>query len=235
MPDLSDRDALAYIYVATRGADRWRLTDFWLSERPTSKWYGIKVNEGAHVIELKLSDNRLDGQLTETTRLSSLCHLKVLCLDQNLLCGSISVSFRYFVELEELNLAWNLLTGEIPEAIFDLHQLRVLRLDNNQLTGPLSPHLGNLSKLKFLSLHNNRLSGEVPRVGHKLPVLGCLQLTPGNCFAGEVPGDAQDMRRRVPPEVVRAPSREVRSQSPPTRAERGGGHYYRRGGQHSHR
>lgn len=234
MPDLSDRDALAYIFVSTRGVDRWRLTDYWMSETPCSKWYGIKINEGAHVVELRLTDNRLDGQFLETTRLSSLCHLKVLCLDQNLIRGSIPESFgRYFRVLEDLNLAWNQLTGTIPEAIFDMPLLRVLRLDNNQLTGPLSPALGNLTKLKFVSLHNNRLTGEVPRVGHKLPVLGCLQLMPGNCFSGDIPGDAQEMRRYVPEEVVRAPSRESRSRSPPTRPERSGGRNPARGAGHS--
>lgn len=225
MPDLSDRDALVCIYEYTRGADRWRLSDYWLTERPCSKWYGVKINEGAHVVELLLPDNRLDGFFFENTRLSSLCYLKVLSLDQNLIRGTIPKSFGYFVAMEELNLAWNLFTGEIPDEIFEMRRLRVLRLDNNQLTGPLSAALGNLSNLKFLSLHNNQLSGEVPKVGSKLSVLMCCQLIPGNTrFTGFVPSDALEMRRNNPPEVHRAPSREARSTSPPSRGghERGG-------------
>ena len=200
MPDLSDRDALVCLYEYLHGERRWYENTYWNSEKPCGRWYGVKVDEGAHVKSLVLSDNRLDGYFFENTRFSSLRNLRVLWLNNNVISGQIPRCFgTYMVSMEELNLSWNLFTGAIPDEIFDnMRQLRMLRLDNNQLSGELSPKLGQLTRLRFLQLHNNQLCGEVPRVGHCLPELNLCELLPGNCFRGAVPPDAIRMRAWVP-------------------------------------
>ena len=114
MPDLSDRDALVCMFEYLRGQDRWYNNTFWNSERPCGKWFGVTVDEGAHVKSLVLSDNRLDGFFFENTRFSSLRNVKVLWLNNNLIRGTIPHCFgTYMVALEELNLSWNLFTGEM--------------------------------------------------------------------------------------------------------------------------
>jgi len=207
MPDLSDRDALVCIYEYTRGPERWYTNTYWNSERPCGRWFGVTVDEGAHVKSLVLSDNRLDGLFYENTRFSSLSNLRVLYLNNNLIRGTIPKCFgTYMVMMEEFNLSWNLFTGEIPEEIFDnMPHLRVLRLDNNQLSGCLSPKFGKLSKLKFLQLHNNQLTGEIPKVGDTLTELNLCEFLPGNRFVGFVPPDAIEMRKWWEPKKTARP------------------------------
>jgi len=222
MPDLSDRDALVCLFEYLRGTERWYSSTYWGSERPCGKWFGVKVDEGAHVTSLVLSDNRLDGVFFENTRFSSLRYVRELYLNNNLIRGEIPRCFgSYFTVIEELNLAWNLFTGEIPEEIFDnMANLRVLRLDNNQLTGPVSPKLGKLTKLKFLQLHNNQLTGEIPKVGDSLTALNLCEFLPGNKFSGYVPPDAITMRkwRSEPLTLTKKPP--SRGRSPEGQAKR---------------
>jgi len=196
MPDLSDRDALVCLYEYTRGVDRWLNNTYWNSERRCGQWFGVKVDEGAHIQSLILTDNRLDGLFYENVRFSSLVNLRTLALGSNLLRGCIPHSFKYFVSLEELDLSWNKFEGEVPEEIYSLVRLRMVRLDNNLLTGELSVNLGRLTNLAFFQIHNNNLSGPIPKVGDKLPRLNVCEFRPGNPkLEGHVPPDAIEMRK----------------------------------------
>ena len=83
---MGDRDALIYIYEMTQGHCSGWLTDtHWQSEMRVGRWHGIKVDEGAHVTDIVLGNNRMTGELLETDRLKGLVNLRTLFLDSNFL------------------------------------------------------------------------------------------------------------------------------------------------------
>jgi hypothetical protein len=195
---MSDRDALMYIHENTQMHPLgWNYDTNWNTEKRCNVWYGVRVDEGAHVVSIVLSENRLMGKLLETDRLKQLPNLKSLFLNSNFIKGAIPRCLGDLRgSLTELNLAWNELEGNIPESIFSCRLLKVLRLDNNRLTGGLSEALANLQQLRLLDVSNNLLVGGVPRDGGGdfFPSLGFCSFTPGNNFSGVVPANATAYR-----------------------------------------
>lgn len=57
---LTDRDILVVLYRSTGGAD-WRRNDGWDTDAALSSWYGVKLNDRGHVVELSLKYNNIQG------------------------------------------------------------------------------------------------------------------------------------------------------------------------------
>ena len=133
----SDRDFLITLYDAT-GGDNWREKANWKSNRPLGEWFGVTTDEDGRVIQLRLNDNNLTGEIPPV--LGSLEKLQTLFLDNNNL------------------------TGGIPPALGNLNELTALLLSSNPgLTGGVPPELGGLSKLVSLNLSGTGLSGALPQ------------------------------------------------------------------------
>ena len=107
----------------------------WSPDVPMADWDSVVVS-GSRVIEIRLQERKLDGELP--SELGSLSHLR------------------------ELSLWVNGLTGQIPPELGDLATLRGLSVGGNYLTGPIPPEFGNLSSLLYLYLWGNDLSGQIP-------------------------------------------------------------------------
>ena len=136
VPPATNREALVALYKAT-GGPNWRNSKNWLSNAPVGEWYGVDTDVIGRVIELKLSGNRLSGEIPREL-------------------GSLP-------NLEKLYLGRNELSGEIPRELSGLSRLRSLFLDLNELSGSIPRELGSLSNLRELALRGNELRGDIPR------------------------------------------------------------------------
>ncbi|MBE9488505.1 MAG: hypothetical protein IMY73_04905 [Bacteroidetes bacterium] len=107
MPYLSTPEleyvALEEFYNYTSG-DGWKNNTNWLSDKPLSSWYGIKVSAEGKVIEINLKNNNLDGLLN--SKLKDLVYLRKLDVSENELRGSIPrsyVEFEYWYDFDAKN------------------------------------------------------------------------------------------------------------------------------------
>lgn len=183
VPDLPEaRDALTALYKATDGPN-WKDDLNWLSDHPIGIWHGVTIGEGGLVVELKLPDNNLSGEIP--LELTNLTDLFVLDLPRNDLHGEIPPELGRLTNLMHLDLSVNRLSGRIPPELGLLVRLNVLNLHVNDLSGEIPPDLGNLHLLETLSLWNNRLSGGIPSEFENLLGLETLDLG-GNRLSGEV-------------------------------------------------
>ena len=82
----TDRQALIALYNAT-GGETWNRSDNWLSELPTSEWYGVDTDADGRVIDLRLPQNWLVGEIPP--ELGNLTNLRALFLIENQLSGEI--------------------------------------------------------------------------------------------------------------------------------------------------
>ena len=198
---VSESDSLELVkFYKALGGDNWTNNDGWLVE-PVSEWFGVTLSEDGCNIQildltynglegslfdlnlpklnlLSLSQNNIDGNILDFSKLSSLIRLD---LAQNQLAGSIPDFFN-LPKLKELVLSNNQLTGAIPD-FFNLKNLDRLYLSNNQLTGSI-PDFSNLS-LSILSLYGNQLTGKIPDFS-KLGNLSYLWLDQ-NSLTGSIP------------------------------------------------
>ena len=158
--DTNDREALIALYNATDGPN-WKRDNNWGSTKPISEWSGVSTDRDGRVAKLKLSENKLSGEIP--SELGNLENLKWLYLHDNRLSGEIPPELGNLENLTGVNLGGNRLSGEIPPKLGDLANLTGLYLYKNQLIGKIPPELGNLENLKILNLHGNQLSGCVPR------------------------------------------------------------------------
>jgi len=190
-----------YIYENTQmHASGWVKDVNWDTEKRVNTWYGVRVDEGAHVVAIILSSNRMMGRLLETTRLKQLVNLRSLFLNSNAFKGALPESIGDLVSLEELNVAWNEFEGPIPDSIYTLTHLTVLRLDNNHFTGGLSDELRNLQALRLLDVSNNQLTGNIPFVAGEgtYARLGVCNFKPGNLFEYPIPDTALEFKEYGP-------------------------------------
>ena len=182
--NVSERAVLTAFYEATGGAN-WTNSENWLTDRPLSEWFGVRVNGSGRVSWLWLSGNNLIGSIPP--ELGSLTGLTRLYLDGNEnLTGWIPPELGSLTHLTHVNLANNDLIGPIPPVLGALVNLRELWLYNNNLSGPIPPALGDLDQLAFLSLASNRLTGPIPPVLGSLRLLTDLRLG-GNLLDGPIP------------------------------------------------
>ena len=80
------RNALIAFYNAADGPN-WKNNLNWLTAHPIGIWHGVTIGEGGRVIELRLPDNDLSGEIP--LKLSNLTDLRVLDLRRNDLIGEI--------------------------------------------------------------------------------------------------------------------------------------------------
>ena len=171
----SDRAALAALYEATGGAE-WTDDENWLTEAPTSQWYGVATDGSDRVTGLRLGGNQLNGKMAP--ELGRLSNLEELVLDGNRLTGAIPPELGRLFYLKDLSLGGNQLSGEIPFELGFLFKLQSLKLTENRLSGKIPPELGLLANLESLALGGgNQLTGcipgELPNVpSHDLADLG---------------------------------------------------------------
>ena len=174
-PQSTDRAALIALYNATGGPD-WLNSDGWLTDGPLGDWYGVTTDSDGQVIEIRLPDNGLSGELPE--ELGNLASLTWLDLDYNELRGTIPAELGSLGALTVLRLGSNELSGSIPPELGNLGSLSILGLGNNHLSGALPPQLAGLSGLTQVSLWNNRLTGPIPAgMGN---ITGLTKLNLGN-------------------------------------------------------
>lgn len=129
----TDSLALVDLFNALDGMN-WSNSNYWASEQPVSKWYGVRVSQVA-------------GQPRVTA----------LYLGANKLKGSIPASIGQLTALRTLQLQYNReISGSIPEELFQLTRLNSLRLRFTNLTGELSPAIGQLKEIDTLDLSNSR-------------------------------------------------------------------------------
>ena len=112
---MSNRDALVCLFH-NLGGIRWRKKDYWDLEVPISKWFGVKIDEAAHVKCINLNDNGMEGSLPfqhdyDLARLKYLKDLQELSLASNRINGVLPSGIHLLQNLQTLNLAWNKLRG----------------------------------------------------------------------------------------------------------------------------
>ena len=154
----TDRDALTALYHAT-GGPNWTNSGNWLSDAPIGEWHGVATDPGGRVVELRLRQNQLRGELPP--QLGRLTRLQSLQLSGNHL-ERIRADLGYLDALSQFDLSANRLSGQIPLSLGQLPHLTVLNLANNQLSGAIPPELGQLANLTVLNLADNQLSGIIP-------------------------------------------------------------------------
>ena len=131
----SDREILTSLYNSTNGPN-WTYKSNWLSDAPLDKWHGIRTNEVGRVIQIRLTQNNLQGSIPKEL-------------------GQLDM-------LEILSFFSNRLGGTIPKELGSLENLGSLWLSSNDLSGTLPPELGQLGNLWQLGLAGNRLTGSIP-------------------------------------------------------------------------
>ncbi|WCJ41899.1 transmembrane kinase 1 [Euphorbia peplus] len=109
---------------------------------------------------LRLSYNRLSGQLPASFEQSSVTVLWLNNQDGGGLSGSIDAIAK-MTSLRQVWLQGNSFTGKIPESIGDLSLLKELDLNGNQLVGLIPQALADM-ELDSLVLNNNLFMGSVP-------------------------------------------------------------------------
>ncbi len=183
------RNALIALYEAT-GGPHWKNNLNWLTDHPLGIWYGVEVDKRGRVVELRLADNDLNGEIP--LKLSSLTDLQVLDLHRNDLIGEIPPELGRLRDLSSLDLSVNWLIGELPPELGLLISLRELNLHVNELSGSIPRRLGSIPYLSSLSLWNNRLTGAIPSELGSLADLERLDLA-GNRLSGEVPSELNNL------------------------------------------
>ena len=160
-----DRAVLIEFYNATDGPN-WADNTNWLSDEPLGEWYGVVVDDTGRVMELKLEDNQLTGEIPPS--LGRLVSLEDLILWGNQLSGPIPSELSNLTELRFLDLGSNELTGSIPPPLGNLTKLVELFLGRNRLSGPIPPELGNLSNLIHVNFRASGLYGCLPDEFHSV-------------------------------------------------------------------
>lgn len=168
---LTDSLTLVSFYNATNGSG-WTNNANWLSGT-IDTWYGVGLN-GNRVTSVSLPNNLLQGSLPLS--FSNLSAIDTLLLNNNQLSGSIPPDMIKLTSLQVLNLANNSFVGSIPPELGSLTNLRTLNLGTNQLTGNIPTALGNISSLLELRLLNNQLSGPIPISLTTIPGLSVIIL-----------------------------------------------------------
>ena len=179
----ADKAILEAFYNATGGPD-WSNNANWLSDKPTSLWYGVATDSDGRVTSLRLGTNELSGSIP--SELGDLTNLEFMALDGNELSGEIPPELGDLANLKRLYLNENQLSGSIPTQLGKLTNLETLHLWGNELSGQIPAELGKLTKLEALALSGNRLSGSIPAELGKLSKLEALALQ-YNQLSGALP------------------------------------------------
>ncbi|XP_019084997.1 PREDICTED: LRR receptor-like serine/threonine-protein kinase GSO1 [Camelina sativa] len=134
---------------------------------------------------LKLSHNKLSGQIFPLPGSTNSTFLSVLSLDNNQFTGEIGKGLRTLKQLDLLDISYNNLTGVIPSWFDELPYISALSFSNNLLEGEIPISLFNISGLQLLDLSANRLSGGIPP--HVNSTDGLVLLLQDNNLSGVIP------------------------------------------------
>ena len=119
--EYTEREILEIFYYATDGPN-WDNNTNWLTDKPLSEWYGIKVHENSNskfiVKGIYLEFNGLKGEIPK--EIGKLINLRGLYLGYNGLTGEIPKEIGKLINLQELYLDENELSGEIPKEVQEL-------------------------------------------------------------------------------------------------------------------
>ena len=190
------RYALAVLYFAWAGEEKWIFNYQFLSEKDECDWnykykagdsdeefdLGVKCNEDQEVNYIFMPGNGLDG--TIPGELGLLLALSHLSLFNNNLIGELPVQMMYLTDLKFMAMEQNDLEGTIPDWIGELTHMKFLALGGNKFTGSIPQALTSLTWLSELSLESNRMQGDIS-VLDQIPTLTRLFLS-NNKFEGTV-------------------------------------------------
>jgi Leucine-rich repeat (LRR) protein len=181
----SERDALVALYQSTNGS-AWTDKTNWLGAPGTEcMWFGVTCDETqAHVVELALYQNNLDGTLPSDLR--KLTALRSAQFWDNNLRGTLPSELSELSQLETFYAQRNHFTGKVPAAWGALKKLAYLGLDDNELIGPLPAQLGDMTALEELGLSYNAINGSLPKELGKLANLRYIWLSV-NFVSGSIP------------------------------------------------
>lgn len=186
----AQRYALAVLYYATQGDEKWEIKTDWMSGKHECSWYGVVCGDtplDRHtVVGLDLGFNQLNGLLPrELALLQNIIEVdfhgndlqgiiphgimfawkkcKILRLHMNGFFGELHSEIGHMVSLEELHLFGNYLGGKLPKELAKLQKLRVIDVYANAFEGIIPSQLGSLKQLKELDVHDNFFIGSMPR------------------------------------------------------------------------
>jgi len=170
---LLQRYAVMVFFYSLSGED-WGCKDGFESEIHECDWYGIYCNLKDQVIEIKLMQNQLQGELPSEMAIFTL--LEKLILHQNNISGSIPSCIVDFKNLTELYLFDNELSGRIPPDITRCGNLKRINIHNNEISGTISNSFQDLVRLNILNLSENKLTGTIPTSIGSMPSIQELKL-----------------------------------------------------------
>ena len=173
--------ALVALYTGVNGAS-WTNHTGWATTATPCSWFGV-LCAGGHVVELRLPNNGLSGDVPTNfgtlpfllvldlsdnaitslpAKIGELTQLLVLGLRSNRLT-TVTSKIGKLTQLVELDLSGNGLTA-FPGESSNLVNLLKLHLNHNALV-KLPAEIGNLIKLQELNLHQNSLTQLPAEVG----------------------------------------------------------------------
>jgi Leucine-rich repeat (LRR) protein len=177
----TERAVLQALYNNTNGAS-WTNKAGWNGAIGTEcSWFGVTcAANDAHVTQIQLNRNNLDGTLPTT--LNQLVHLETFSVPENKIRGVIPTltglnTLRAFIA------SYNQLTGSIP-ALTGFATLKYLFVSNNALIGSV-PTISGSSTLLAVDVSANQLTGPIPTLIN-LPSLQELFVS-DNKLTGSIP------------------------------------------------
>ncbi|MDD3685469.1 MAG: hypothetical protein PHE56_01760 [Bacteroidales bacterium] len=193
MAQVNEQDSLALValYNSTDGPN-WDCgcNNGWLTE-PVEQWYGISVLDG-RVTGIDLSFGivscgscGLNGTIPD--EIVNLQYLKNVNFSFNdLLGGSLPISFYQLSNLEYIDLSFCNFLGEISGEIENLISLKTVDIRNNNFNGILPNELFNMSTIIGLNISHNNFTGLIPTNISNLENLQSLEISSNN-FYGSLP------------------------------------------------
>ncbi|KZV43297.1 hypothetical protein F511_09280 [Dorcoceras hygrometricum] len=155
-------------------------------------WVGIKCAQG-QVIVIQLPWRELGGRITEKN--GQFQPLRKLSLHNNVIGGSIPVSFGFLPNHRGVQLFNNRFSGSIPSSLGLCPLLLALDLGNSSLSGEIPSSFVNSTKLFRLDLsfdrltvllRHNQIEGGIPVITSNISSLKELDLFLNN-LSGEIP------------------------------------------------
>jgi Leucine-rich repeat (LRR) protein len=164
------RFVLVLLYAMTNG-NFWNSNNLWLDGTVSEcLWENVICSEGSgNILELKLQDNNLQGELP--SEISMLLSLRHLWLDTNPrlggtlpseLAGIPSMELSGISTLKTLSISGTSIGGTIPSEFGTLERLTDFLASQTRLEGTLPTELGLLDRLRELDVSFNRLNGTLP-------------------------------------------------------------------------
>ncbi|KAL3941684.1 MAG: hypothetical protein SGBAC_003997 [Bacillariaceae sp.] len=150
-------------------------------------WRGMKCDENGMLIEIKLSNEQLDGVLP--TEWGFFTHLKSIDLSNNGLQGNIPEELYDLTGLEQIFLYKNQFDGTISSKIGKLFDLTHFHVSHNKISGSIPVELGsvrqNIRQLRYFNVHRNQMTGSIPS-NMRLRQMFYMDLG-NNKFSGNLP------------------------------------------------